>query len=328
MELIGRREISDSLRRILSLTNIIKVDSNFLGDMPLSLSLILTHIPRTGGSTLDSVILALAASSERSWIRLAGDAYGQYWGDKKASIWESAEKNVMQLKTAGYVSGHMPYGIHKNLDAQPVYVTVLRHPVDRGWSQIRRIESSDPMVKNLAVKDFLIGNKFIDNQQVRMISGCNDPLLRCDEGMLDKAKKNLSEKYSLFGLFNKYDEFLSLLSKGLGWPSILFRSRNESVEMSDSPDEDTAKELLDHSIMDAELFKFAEKIYGLKSESFLKSFASRISSKRINANNLRLFSLDPFYVNKSSFGVLSDKNYNILLDSLKNLGIPIKEILV
>ena len=60
-------------------------------------------------------------------------------------------------------------------------------------------------------------------------------------------KKNLSEKYSLFGLFNKYDEFLSLLSKGLGWPSILFRSRNESVEMSDSPDEDTAKELIERA---------------------------------------------------------------------------------
>jgi hypothetical protein len=60
-----------------------------------------------------------------------------------------------------------------------------------------------------------------DNGQVRLIAGVDDdiPYGQCTPGLLEQAKSNLRNYFSVMGLTERFDESLLLMKKVLRWPS-------------------------------------------------------------------------------------------------------------
>lgn len=274
---------------------------------------------------MDAILLAIANLTNRSWIRLAGDAYGQYWGGSKPNVLESLNKQLNDIAVATYISGHMPYGLHEKIKSDHLYATVLRNPVDRSWSQVRRIARDDPSVASVEIADLFASRRLIDNQQVRMIAGCTDVEQVCDEVMLDDAKRNLRDSYALIGFTESFDRFLKVLAQGLGWPSLLFRSRNASAAMKEQPDDDQRAILATHSRFDEDLVEYARSIASVKEQNFgnlLKKSRALESFERYHT----LYSIDPFSIGNKPIGLIADADYKSLAMDLLNQGVSIKEV--
>ena len=288
-------------------------------------TLVLTHIPRTGGITLDAILYAVAAAAKLPWVRLAGDAYAQYWGGKKAHVLDSARANADAIRSANLVSGHMPYGIHEQADKECIYATVLRDPVARAWSQVRRIARDDPSIASLTITEILERGYLVDNQQVRMIAGCMDATIPCDEDMLMTARNVLQNAYALVGVMDDFDRFISVLASGLGWPQLLFRTRNASQALAASPPEADAELLRQHSHLDERLYRYASDIRRGKEHQFMTRFIQGQDGTG-EADSPVLFSLEPYALSGQPIGFLPAGKYAEISTLLTRHRVSVRDI--
>lgn len=292
--------------------------SGAIGERPA----IFTHIPRTGGVTIDAIFLGVAAVLNRPWIRLAGDSYDQYWGEKKADVAESIQTNSVALSKAYYVSGHVPYGLQAPLRGPPVYITLLRDPHARIWSQLRRIaRSAGPIDDSHAVKILKTG-QVMDNCQVRMVAGCWDTEEKCDDAMYSRAVDNLTSRYTLFGLTELLPRFLSVLATGLGWPSVLFRQRNQSLHLADRPPDAVSDVIDETNEYDTKLLEIARSLISDKESEYLSMFSQ--SGLSNSAKNV-LFSIDPVTISGQSMGLLQEDKFSSLKSELDWYDAQVKE---
>jgi hypothetical protein len=76
--------------------------------------------------------------------------------------------------------------------------------------------------------------------------------------MLDLAKRNLREYFSVVGLMERFNERLILLKRTFGWRAILYRKRNVGLNPPDtaSVDEQTLKAIKDANRLDIELYDY------------------------------------------------------------------------
>jgi hypothetical protein len=104
-----------------------------------------------------------------------------------------------------------------------------------------------------------------DNGQTRRIAGTERPFGECGEDLLDRAKKNLSARFVVAGLTERYVESLVLMKRRLNWPSTptarlrnVNRSRpREGAAASVSTAAMTA--ILERNRLDLELYTFAQR---------------------------------------------------------------------
>ena len=275
---------------------------------------IFTHIPRTGGVTFDAIFLGAAAVLDRPWMRLAGDSYAQYWGEDKADIAQSIHENTAKLSAAHYISGHAPYGIQVPFRDPPSYITLLRDPLARTWSQLRRIARSSGEFDDSRAIEILEAGQVTDNCQVRMVAGCWNSQDVCDDAMYARAIENLSNHYDLFGLTDEMHRFLSVLATGLGWPSLFFRQRNKSLHLADSPSRAVAEIIQEHNLFDARLLDFV-RTHAAEKESEFHSRYTRTDEK--SANSDVLYSTDPVTIFGRSVGLLREDQFKSLANGLE-----------
>ena len=312
-------------KQSLALT-VIKRDDPFLVSNPHNNKpVILTHVPRTAGVTMDAILLGVAHYFKRSWVRLPGDAYSQYWGNPKPNILGSVTELKEQLNDAYLISGHMPFGLHQKLALDPIYITVLRDPIERAWSQIRRIARDDGELSDPKILELINNGGVIDNLQVRMISGCLDKNEKCDEKMLEQAKYNLLNYYALVGLVDNFNVFLTSLLSGLGWPDLMFRTRNISEKLKEDPSLIVHRSLTNQNEYDSVLVEYAKNIVLKKSSKFISERDSRGEFKQLQVEDT-LFSLDPFTLGDNSIGVLGHDHFCSLEKELLRAGVSLSKV--
>jgi hypothetical protein len=235
--------------------------------------LIFLHIPKTAGTTLKRVI-------ERQYkVSEIGKCYYQ---KRVKTLREALDRlNGLPKERADEIKiivGHVGFGVHEYLPWPCSYFTILRDPIDRvisSYYQTRRGES-DPLreeARRLSLKDFVSSGlvKAMDNGQTRLLSGAavEEDLLgkkveygRCDEAMLERAKKNLREQI-VVGLSERFDESLMLLKSVLGWSSIYYvkanvgRNRTRKEEIS----KDALRCIEKYNELDLELYRYAGEIF-------------------------------------------------------------------
>jgi hypothetical protein len=103
------------------------------------------------------------------------------------------------------------------------YYFIRRNPNHYHFAQIA---SGD-----LSLGEFLAAkqNKMMDNGQTRMLAGArnNDyPIGACTQDLLEMAKQNLKEHFSVAGLVERFDETLLLLKQAYGWRNVHYVRQN------------------------------------------------------------------------------------------------------
>jgi hypothetical protein len=188
------------------------------------------HIPKTAGTTLNSVLALEYALNERHEIMMRGMS----WILPRPEIIRRPlisfskirrlKASVRSRRDLRLVHGHFDLSMMKHLPYDTRYFTLLRDPVERAISHYyhfrrRPAERLHPLAVQSTLAEWVgsCGLVEMDNGQTRRLAGeMNLPCGRVTRHMLERAKSNLAE-FAVVGLTERFDESLTLLARAFGW---------------------------------------------------------------------------------------------------------------
>jgi hypothetical protein len=237
--------------------------------------LIFMHIPKTGGTSLS---LIASRQYEPKSFRMV-QAYQEKADELKKVLDEDREAKVKAIAT------HLGWGFHEMLSRPSTHITMLREPVDRVIShyyhtcRIKGSMSMEEFVMNDLERSYNLQTRYLSGTEFnRQIADKSIAYGDCTSQILESAKNNL-EKYFCFGIMEKYDESLILLSTAVGWKfsNVFYRAKsnvsvNRILENKQISQDDLAL-IKKYNEWDIELYKYALKVFEDKMNSL--SFGNR-----------------------------------------------------
>lgn len=197
-------------------------------------TIIFTHVPKTGGTTLDHIIQIAAAVRQKKAKRLRFSREAALpRQERNQQLLDLDSVSDEQLGTYDYLSGHFPFGIHRRLARPALYISLLRDPVARLLSQVRFGLDHRKWSRDTSVAALIEQGRLIDNLQTRQIAGIADRGAPCTAATLATALENLGSHYAVVGVTERFDDMLKTLITLLDWPDIAYSDRQVSIAPSD-----------------------------------------------------------------------------------------------
>lgn len=193
-------------------------------------SVLFLHIPKTGGTTLRSVI-------SRQYPQ--GGSY-EIVNPINESIIEFRESSAASRLQYSLLQGHMSYGLHEFMSDDFSYVTMLREPLRRAVSDYAFVSTNTlhPLyesVQSMSFSDYLNSGMTsqLENGQTRLIAGDCEPgnigiptvNPMTDDDLL-RATDHISRHFSVVGVLERFDESLLLMRQALGWKLPFYVKQN------------------------------------------------------------------------------------------------------
>ncbi len=236
-------------------------------------TLIFVHIPKAAGSTLNYILNRQYKTYQT--IQIDGVRVQE-------TIDEFKNLPLEKRSTIKLIKGHGTFGLHEFIPHPSIYFTVLRNPVDRIISHYYYVQRRPDHYlhdivtsKNIELNDYVSSgiSPELDNGQVRLLSDHFDFVNQgqATKKLLDTAKKNLLQYFSVVGISEMFDETLMLLKRELAWKGYpLYRRVNVTGKrpMLDDIPRNTIDKIKKYNEFDCELYEWAKK-------RFLKELASR-----------------------------------------------------
>ncbi len=247
-------------------------------------AVIFLHLPKTAGTTVNRLI---------EWEYPLKEMYSV---DPVLFEWSSAHLRKLppeRLRKIRMFKGHMTFGLHKVLPQPATYITVLRDPVDRVISAFyfMRTYKLHPLYwkmrrENWSLEDFVRNSKR-DNVQSKIIAGAEykEP---CTREIVETAKENLRQHFSVVGLSARLEESLALMKLRFGWRLNTYSSFNVTRSRPKKRDLPQASLDLIHekNAFDIELYDLASRILeeGVQAnEAEVKRIAAELTSAKAQA---------------------------------------------
>jgi hypothetical protein len=167
------------------------------------------------------------------------------------------------------VSAHMVYGLHEHVPRPSSYLTLLRKPVARAISGYHRVLETPShrlheavAVRGMSLEDYLTSGVSLetDNSQTRAIAGDVDtPFGECTDELLQRALRNLEERFPVVGLTERFDDFLLVLKRTYGWSNLLYVRANVTKKKPDRDEvpSSTIQLIKERNRLDQELYAAA-----------------------------------------------------------------------
>jgi len=176
------------------------------------------------------------------------------------------------------ITGHLPFAAVDFISEETRNFTLLRDPAERTISHYffladhrdrlargERAKTSEVLRVSTDLKSALASDTYFpDNLQTRMLAddpGVGGP---CTESMLKQAKRNLSTKFEVFGLVERFDESLALCWQSFGWRAPLYRVRARTTANRPRAADLTSSErsaIETTTRFDRELYDYAAKLF-------------------------------------------------------------------
>lgn len=237
-------------------------------DSPL---IIFTHIPGAGGTSMWKTFRAVYGNRVR---RIKGHG-----------LFKTREMTARILKERPYeydvVGGHVEYGIGENCTNRPCqYFTVLRDPAHALLSRYYKLLQPDVQERKARrdpgnYEDNLRNIKRIMNRSPEeLIQSINHILLQFLLGIktdneyqftrehLELAKNRLKYEYVCFGMVERYQESMQLISHFLGWKvTPVAEQRNTGKNRPNVHDPSLIELARQVNALDYELYSYAEQLF-------------------------------------------------------------------
>ncbi|MGH6933373.1 MAG: hypothetical protein ACREEE_13180 [Dongiaceae bacterium] len=210
----------------------LKVATRLAGLTPVAdaarTAIIFTHVPKTGGTTLDYIFVAAAAATKRKSCHLSMKSLADRpRHERSQQILDFGTVPQSDLG-ADYLTGHFQFGLHRLLDRPSFYVTLMRNPAARLLSNLRFGIDRGMLPGDTTVERVFQAKRLLDNIQTRQLAGIADRDAPCTPETLARARENLHRHYAVAGVTERFDETLRALITLLGWPDIAYTDRQVS----------------------------------------------------------------------------------------------------
>lgn len=234
------------------------------------------HIPKTAGTTLNSILAGVYRPGERHEIMMRGMS----WILPKPTIVRRpliSLSKIRRLKSAvrthpgpRLIHGHFDLSIAKYFPPDARFFTLLRDPVERAISHYyhyrRRVDDRiHPLAMRSSLAEWVSDRGIVemDNGQTRRLAGeMNLPCGRVTAQMLERAMSRLA-RFAVVGLTERFDQSLLLLQRAFGWEVQAVRAQN--VGGNRPPRTEVSEEALGTiercNRLDQELYRFAAELF-------------------------------------------------------------------
>ena len=164
------------------------------------------------------------------------------------------------------ICGHMPFGIHEFVPRSSAYTTILRDPIDRVISEYFYVlrTPEHPFHKTLELENISLKNyvsrkmSSTYNCQTWRLAGFDlyKPLPADESVMLEKAKRNINNYFSMVGVTERFDEYVLLLQRRFGWSNPFYVRENVGFNRISKEDIDksTLSIIEENNALDIELY--------------------------------------------------------------------------
>jgi len=228
------------------------------------------HIPKTAGTTMRSIIRSHFDTEHSEEIY-------PHWG--KADFHRQIRRlSGERKKRLRCLQGHFVYGVHKHFDKKPVYVAMVRDPVERAISLYHFIllNPQHHMHRELKEGGLTLENYHewrstrmaaAYNAQTRYLAGVVDR--EPTERDLAEAKRNVERYFALVGLTEQFDETVFLMNSAFGWNTRVYGRLNITAKRPKRNElsEETLKNIQNANWMDMELYSFVKDLFEKRLQS-------------------------------------------------------------
>jgi hypothetical protein len=232
--------------------------------------LIYLHVPKCGGTTINSVLRSNFGESERFYVNPS---------NVSTSRQQLAGRSESERRSLKLLHGHLSYGWHELLPQDATYFTMIRDPVARvvsHYNYVRfRTDHSHYLRETVQKEDMSIAEYVtsgicdeMNNGMVRLLAGVEDivqepygesdlPYGTNDPALLDRALNNLEDHFAAVGLQEQFDESLLLFRDRLGLQSISYQRKNTGGRHYDKvrPDTEDLEAIRSYNQLDRKLYQ-------------------------------------------------------------------------
>ena len=239
--------------------------------------IIFTHIQKAAGTTLGRLLKAKygfwpPVNLVRLDLAMGLHHYHYQGAFPKERILALQKLDEDEKRKICLVQGHMGFGIHEYFPQPCQYITAIREPVNRVFSQYHQMRQQNwcpykHEIRSMPIEAFI--EKYpidaLTNYQVKMLAGINRGLAGdttpydcspSDPSILRKALQNIANHY-LVVVTELFDESLLLLKKKLSWNNVQYIKSNVTIDRKRSADygPSVIDVIRKHNELDIELYK-------------------------------------------------------------------------
>jgi len=242
---------------------------------------IFLHIGKTAGTTMRRILRRQFPSTEILLIQnrilrtLPRDGGRP---NRELSIEYFANLPEEERARARLIIAHTVFGLHRFVPHATTYLTLLRDPVALTISQYSYVARNprhplhaELVERHPTLEHYVRSGVAIetDNSQTRAISGdIGTPFGGCTEEMLETAKRNIEQHFSVVGLTERFDESLLLMRRTFGWSHLHYVRANVSPHGRREPISPATQRMIEEqNRLDAELYAWAAARFRASIES-------------------------------------------------------------
>lgn len=234
--------------------------------MPQRKTFIFTHVPKVAGTSLMERLLY--QNFDRKDLR-------QFRGIKDLAIKRTSHQVLV---------GHNPFGMGDFIPGPSLYFTMFRDPVARAISHYYFIrqpaldpaKGGNPVQKilhrSVRLKDIFEKTRhqrwrpatswLVDNLQTRYTTGYRHNWRSENSShLLKTAKKNLRDKYHVFGIQERFEDALTAIGNSFGWTVGPPTERFQTTRIEKDYDEEDPNTVRRYHQLDQERYEYACELF-------------------------------------------------------------------
>lgn len=229
---------------------------------------IFIHIPKTGGTTLNTIF--------KSQYEPKQYLDHNFYIDRVTSFDQltAAEKESIEA-----VAGHYFYGTHEYFPKAHRYFTMLRDPVDRVLSLYYFLQTYPgyERVREMTLEEYVKAEAEAYNFQTIMICGLDV------RPSVTRAKKHL-DTFAAVGITEMFDESIYLLQREFGWEHIHYKKDNitKKRKRKEQISPETISLIQEYNEMDQEVYEYAKQLLHRKLSSLTPSEQIQLANYKLD----------------------------------------------